>query len=94
MPKTETENPEVTFFELSQATGFRLKGAKSDGKVYIGVTEKQSCYFAMIAGYKRATANFFRSGKTYYFALEIFRELYPREGDLWDQVEAQAKDLK
>jgi hypothetical protein len=90
MPETK---PQAKFFELRQATGFRLKAIRSDGQVYVGVPAKEANYYMLIAGYRRSTSAFLKSGRTYYFNLEVFRKLYPQEHELWDQVEQQAAAL-
>ena len=90
MPETK---PQAKFLELRQATGFRLKAVRSDGQVYVGVPAKEANYYMLIAGYRRSTSAFLKSGRTYYFNLEVFRKLYPQEHELWDQVEQQAAAL-
>lgn len=80
------------YFELYQDDiGFRLKAALARGQVYVGVPESEARNFILVAGCHRATSAFFRTGKVYYFNLEIFRGLFPQKVDLWNHLEGQSK---
>jgi hypothetical protein len=91
MPETK---PQAKFFELRQATGIPTQGPSAQtARSMSECRQKEANYYMLIAGYRRSTSAFLKSGRTYYFNLEVFRELYPQEHELWDQVEQQAAAL-